>query len=42
MLRGLMGNTDNRQEQIGNISRNGSSKTVPKRNARNPKYYNKN
>lgn len=41
MLRGLMGKTDNRQEQIGKISRNGSSKTVWKRSARNKKYCNK-
>ena len=37
-----MGKADNIQEQIGNISRDGSSWTVPKRSARNQKYCNKN
>ena len=42
MLRSLMGKADKMQEQIGNVSRDGSSKTVLKTSARNQKYCNKN
>lgn len=37
MLRSLMGKADKMQEQIGNVSRDGSSKTVLKTSARNQK-----